>query len=77
MNVSQQIRKKILSKKVVAIITTLILVSSLVFVYFLSWHIPSSKEIFSDAQHFVVELKSQSQDSMVIYGSALFFHLKK
>ncbi|MCK9321494.1 MAG: S1C family serine protease [Bacteroidales bacterium] len=71
MNGLQPTTKKELSKTVITVLATIILVSSLVFVYFLSCRIPSSKEIFSDAQHFVVELKSQSQDSMVIYGSAV------
>lgn len=62
-------------KRIVKIILLVLLFSltiSLVLCYFLIWKKKSAKEIINDARKSVVELKSQTGDDLINYGSAIF-----
>lgn len=61
--------------KRVTIITICLLILTIITIlscYFFIWKAPSSQEIFKDSQQYVVELKSQTGEDIISYGSAVF-----
>lgn len=61
--------------KRVTIITICLLIITIITIlscYFFIWKAPSSQEIFKDSQQYVVELKSQTGEDIISYGSAVF-----
>lgn len=63
--------KKYFRKIVFGFILALIFVL-LFLIYYFVWRIPTSQEIFENSQHSVVELKSQTGEDIISYGSAIF-----
>jgi S1-C subfamily serine protease len=64
------------NKKVLIITMLAIFIVSLttiILCYFLIWRKPSIQKVFSNSKQSVVELKSQTGNDMISYGSAVFF----
>ncbi len=63
--------KRVNLKYIILIMISILITVVLSLAYFLLWRMPSSQEVFLNAQHFVVELKSQTSENFVTYGSAV------
>ncbi len=63
--------KRVNLKYIILIMISILITLALSLAYFLLWRIPSSQEVFINAQQFVVELKSQTSENLITYGSAV------
>lgn len=70
MDIEKKYRRKF-QKKGILFFITLIVVMSIILLYFLEWNTPTSTSILKKSQSFVVELKSQTNDEYLVYGSAV------
>lgn len=61
-------------KKLMLISLSLLILAilTLILCYIFIWKSPSTQEIYKDSQKSVVELKSQTGDDIISYGSAVF-----
>ncbi len=58
-------------KKIVYVILSLCVIS-LFLTYHFIWKLPTSQEVYSNSKYSVVELKSQTGEDIISYGSAVF-----
>jgi S1-C subfamily serine protease len=65
----QKIPRKFLMLSAITTATILVVVLSLLYAFV--WRIPTSREVFHNSQSYVVELKSQTGETVVSYGSAI------
>lgn len=66
---------KVSKKKPTFTIVALVIIgifSTFILCHFYIWKAPSSQKVFSNAQQSVVELKSQTGEDIISYGSAVF-----
>lgn len=56
----------------IILLFSFICIATIVFYYLFEWKMPSSQEIYKNSQQFVVELKSQTGDDKISYGTAVF-----
>lgn len=59
-------------KSILVFVSLVFCVISLFLSYHFIWKIPSPQEVYSNSQYSVVELKSQTGEDIISYGSAVF-----